>query len=113
VGSDFNASPLVVGEIKIDAASMLGDTNVDRSFRSVKLSSGFQMIDGHPDYVRAEGVASRLVMLTSQPGSKVGAPNGPGLSVSIAAISANAIPVAVWNSTVLAARLMSTWVVLI
>jgi hypothetical protein len=72
------------------------------------------MIDGRPDHVGAEGVATRLVMLTSQPGSKVGAPNGPGLSVSIAAISANAIPVvAVWNSTVLAARLMSTWVVLI
>jgi hypothetical protein len=53
VGSDFNASPLVVGEIKIDAASMLGYTNVDRSSRSVKLSSGFQMIDGRPDHVGA------------------------------------------------------------
>ncbi len=48
-GPNFDRTPLLVGEVQIDAAFVLGDADVDRAFRRVKLGARFEQIDDGPD----------------------------------------------------------------
>ena len=74
---------MLVGQIQIDATSMLRDAHVNGPLRAIELSAGFEQIESRPDRLAARGVAGGFVVPTPQPGPKAGAANGPGFSVPI------------------------------
>jgi hypothetical protein len=42
IGSDLNGTPELVGKIKIEAAGMLSDADMDRPLESIKLRARFE-----------------------------------------------------------------------
>jgi hypothetical protein len=51
---DVDGAPVLIGEIEIDVYGMLGDTDVDRAFRSIELRPCFEQIKRRADRRRAD-----------------------------------------------------------
>ena len=45
VGANRNGAPMLIGKIKIEPASMLGDARIDRALGTIKLRAGFEQIE--------------------------------------------------------------------
>jgi hypothetical protein len=79
----LDGSPIVVGEVEIDAAVVFGDSDMNRALRGVKLGARLKQIERRPDCLRARRAASLLIVSTSQPMPKLPAANGPGFTVAV------------------------------
>ena len=79
----LDGSPIFVGKIKIYAAVVFGDADVNRALRGVKLGARLEQIDGRPDGLRARGAAGPLIVSTSQPMPKLPTVNGPGFTMAV------------------------------
>jgi hypothetical protein len=73
---------VIVGEIKINVACLLGDADMDRALGSVKLRPHLEQIELQGDCCRAQG-ARGLVIAATQPTAKALAADGPGFPVTI------------------------------
>jgi hypothetical protein len=83
VGSDFDGTPMVVGEIKKDVAVVLGDADVDGALGGVKLRPRLEQIELRPDRMRAQRAARGIVIAATEPAAKALAADGPGFPVTI------------------------------
>ena len=83
VRSDFDGTPVLVGEIKIDASGMLGDADVDGALGSVKLRPRLEQIEFRGDRVPAQGASRGLIVAATQPTSKALAADWPGFPVTV------------------------------
>ena len=83
VGSNLDGAPMLIGEIKIDAARMLRDADVDRPLRAIKLGARLEHIERRPDRLRAWDDPRRLVIATAQPPPKARAADGPSFPLPI------------------------------
>jgi hypothetical protein len=82
-GANFYGAPALIGEVKINVSGMLGDADMDRPLRGVKLCPGLEQIERRPDRFGAQGLTGLLVIATSQPGPKAFAANRPGLPLTV------------------------------
>ena len=83
IGANRNGTPVLIGKIKIEAAHMLSDADIDRPLGTIKLRARFEQIERRPDHGPARCGPSRLVVASAQPGSETFAANGPSFSVSV------------------------------
>src|SRR5262245_28987576 len=83
MGSDFDATPVLVGKIKIDVTLMLGDADMDRPLRRVKLRPRLEQIELRGDRLPVQGASRGLVVVATQPPAKALAADGPGFPVTI------------------------------
>ena len=74
---------MLIGKIKIEAAGMLSDADIDRPLGSIKLCARFEQIERRPDHRRAWCGPGRAVVAAPHPGSETFAANGPRFSVAI------------------------------
>src|SRR5262249_3102939 len=81
--SDFDSTPVLVGEIKINASSMLGDADVDGTLGRIKLRPCLKQIELRGDRLRAQRAPGRLVILATQPTAKALAANWPSFPVTV------------------------------
>jgi hypothetical protein len=64
---NFDGTPLLVGEIKIEATLLLGDLHVNPPSRRIELSLGFQRIESRPERRWRWGAAGRWIIAAPQP----------------------------------------------
>jgi hypothetical protein len=63
VGSEFDGTPVIIGEIKIDATRILGEADMDGALRRLKLRPRFEQIElrGNPEQALSVLAASPLL----------------------------------------------------
>src|ERR1700724_733679 len=83
LGSNYAGAPVVIRKIEINVTGMLGDTDVNRPFRSIELCPRLEQIECRPDRRRARRVTGGLVIAPPQPGSKSLAADRPRFSVTV------------------------------
>ena len=74
---------MLIGKIKIEAAIMLSNADIDRALGSIKLRAGFEQIERGPDHRRARSGPSGVVVAAPQPVSEMSAANGPSFPVTV------------------------------
>jgi hypothetical protein len=74
---------MLIAKIKIEAAGMLSNADIDCPLGSIKLRAGFQEIERRPDHRRARCGPGRLVVAPPHPVSETFAANGPSFSVAV------------------------------
>ncbi len=83
IGSDFDGTPVIVGEIKIDATRILGEADMDGALRSVKLRARLEQIEFRGNRLPGQGASRDLEIAATQPAAKALAADGPGFPVTI------------------------------
>jgi hypothetical protein len=83
IGSDFDGTPAIVGEIKIDATRILGEADMDGALRSVKLRARLEQIEFRGNRLPGQGASRGLEIAATQPAAKALAADGPGFPVTI------------------------------
>jgi len=74
---------MFIGKIKIEAAVMLSDADIDRALGSIKLRAGFEQIERRPDHRRTRGGPGGLVVTSPHPVSETFAANGPSFPMAV------------------------------
>jgi hypothetical protein len=74
---------MLVGEIKVDAAVVLGDTDVDGALGGVKLSPRLEQIELRGYRLPAQDASRGFVVAATQPAAKALAADWPGFPVAI------------------------------
>src|SRR5204863_3911375 len=74
---------MLVGKVKVEAAVMLSNTDIDRTLGSIKLRAGLEEIERCPNLGRARSGPSRLVIASAHPVSETLAADGPSFAVAI------------------------------
>ena len=74
---------MLVGEIQIEPAVLLGDTYVNSAPGRIELGLGFQRIEGGPELRWRWGSAGRFLITAPQPRPEPDAANRPGFRVAV------------------------------
>jgi hypothetical protein len=74
---------MLVAKIKIEAAGMLSNADIDRPLESIKLRAGFEKIERRPDRRGAHSGPGFLVIAAPYPVSETFAADGPSFSVAV------------------------------
>jgi hypothetical protein len=70
-------------KVKINLTGMLGDADMHRSLRAIKLCPRLKQIEHRPDRLGAQRCAGLLIVAPPQSGPEPFAANGPGLPVTV------------------------------
>src|SRR5262245_41493692 len=80
---DLDCLPVRIGKVEVEAALVLGDAQVNRSFWRIELGPRFELIKCHLDGHGARGCPGRFVVGTPQEGLKAPAADWPSLTMAI------------------------------